>query len=125
MKGFLAVDADGKTVRGLTFYEQGETPGLGGEVEADWWKTLWSDPKFPKKIYDPDGNVAIQVIKGRAEKTDPYAIDGLSGATITSRGVTNIVRFWFGPEGFKPFLDGRAGAYANRTSSPQSNEEAE
>ncbi len=105
LKGFIAVDRDGQTIRGLTYYEQGETPGLGGEVEAEWWKSLWSSEEHPKKIYDDNGDVAIQVIKGAADKDNPYQVDGLSGATITSRGVTNMLQFWFGPQGFKPFLD--------------------
>ena len=105
LKGFIAIDRDGETIRGLTYYEHGETPGLGGEVDAAWWKAIWSSQEHPKKLYDDEGNVAIKVIKGSADKNNPFQVDGLSGATITSRGVTNMLHFWFGPRGFKPFLN--------------------
>lgn len=100
--GFLAVDADASTVKGITFYSHGETPGLGGEVDNPLWKALWPG----RKIYGPDGQVALRVIKGRAgpAAADPYSVDGLSGATITSNGVTKLVNFWLGEHGYKPFL---------------------
>lgn len=105
LKGFIAVKNDMNTIAGLTYYEHQETPGLGGEVDAPWWKQLWRDPDNPKKIFDSDGNVEIHLVKGAAEPNDEYAIDGLSGATITSRGVTNMLKFWMGPDGFGPFIE--------------------
>ena len=101
--GYLALDDDGNTVRGITYYDHGETPGLGGEVDNPRWKGLWPG----RKIYDDSGDVEIEVIKGQAgpASSDPYQVDGLSGATITSRGVSNMFDFWFGPDGFKPYLD--------------------
>ncbi|MCH2183443.1 MAG: Na(+)-translocating NADH-quinone reductase subunit C [Mariniblastus sp.] len=104
LKGFIAVKNDLNTIAGLTYYEHLETPGLGGEVDAPWWKQLWRDPDNPKKIFDSDGNVEIHLVKGAAEPNDEYAVDGLSGATITSRGVTNMLKFWMGPDGFGPFI---------------------
>jgi len=103
MYGFLALDKDLKTVRGLTFYQHGETPGLGGEIDNPRWKALWQG----RAVYDASGEPAIQVIRGRAGTAteDPHRIDGLSGATITGRGVMNTVNFWLGPEGFGPYLD--------------------
>lgn len=103
MRGFFALDADGSTIRGLTYYEQGETPGLGGEVENPLWKSLWPG----RRAFDEQGNVKIEVIKGHAGPvdSDPYHVDGLSGATITSRGVTSMLHFWLGENGFKPFLE--------------------
>jgi Na+-transporting NADH:ubiquinone oxidoreductase subunit C len=102
MLGYLALDADGNTIRGLTYYEQGETPGLGGEVDNPRWKALWPG----RKIYGTDGKVDISVIKGKAgpPDQDPYKVDGLSGATITSRGVQSMLHFWMGNEGYEPFL---------------------
>ena len=102
MKGFLALDADGTTVRGLTYYEQAETPGLGGEVENPRWKQLWQG----RKAFGDDGAVKIAVIKGPAgnPESDPHHVDGLSGATITSRGVTNMLQYWLGDKGFGPYL---------------------
>ncbi len=100
--GYLAISSDTTTIRGITYYSHKETPGLGGEVDNPVWKSLWPD----RKIYDADWNVAIRVIKGAADSpaNDPYHVDGLSGATITSRGVTNMLKFWLGDQGFGPYL---------------------
>ena len=98
--GFMALQADTNTVVGLGFYEHGETPGLGGEVDNPKWKSLW----VGKEIYAADGSVAIQVIKGHAEKGSKHKVDGLSGATLTSRGVDNLIKFWMGENGYGPFL---------------------
>ena len=100
--GYLALSSDGNTVRGITFYQHLETPGLGGEVDNPRWKALWPG----RKVYDDKGKPALAVIKGRAgdPKTDPYRVDGLSGATITSNGVSNTIKFWFGEHGFGPYL---------------------
>ncbi len=100
--GFLALEEDLNTVVGITFYEQKETAGLGGEVDNPKWKALWQG----KEIYD-NGEVALQVIKGVVEPGAHHAehkIDGLSGATLTSVGVQNLVRYWLGDEGFGPVL---------------------
>ncbi len=101
--GFLALGRDATTVRGITFYQHGETPGLGGEVDNPTWKALWPG----RKAYDDNREPALEVIKGQAgpATSDPYKVDGLSGATITSRGVSNMLDFWLGENGFKPFLD--------------------
>ena len=98
--GFIALDADGNTVKGITFYEHAETPGLGGEVDNVRWKEGWKD----KKVFDGTGNVAIRVVKGKADTTDEHGIDGLSGATLTSNGVTYTMEFWMGDDAFGPFL---------------------
>lgn len=102
MKGFLALDADGRTIRGLTYYEQAETPGLGGEVDNPRWKARWKG----RLAYDENWKPVIEVIKGPAGSPEetPYAVDGLSGATLTSRGVTNMLQFWLGDNGYAPFL---------------------
>ena len=100
--GFFAIEGDLRTVRGLTFYEHKETPGLGGEVDNPRWKAAWPG----RLAFDETLTPVIGVVKGRAGSVadDPHAVDGLSGATLTSRGVTNLVRFWLGPEGFGPYL---------------------
>lgn len=100
LKGFIAVENDFQTIAGLTYYEHGETPGLGGEVDNKNWKAKW----VGKLLFDENEEVGIEVIKGIADADDKYAIDGLSGATITSRGVTNMLKFWLGPDGFGPFI---------------------
>jgi Na+-transporting NADH:ubiquinone oxidoreductase subunit C len=99
--GFLSVGADGQQVRGLTFYEHAETPGLGGEVDNPLWKQQWPG----RVLFDAQGQPAAGVAKGVVDKkSDKYMVDGLSGATITSRGVSNLVRYWISDQGFGPFL---------------------
>ncbi len=100
--GYLAVKPDGREVVGLQFYEHAETPGLGGEVDNPNWRAQWPG----KFLLDTDGVLRIEVVKGAAA-TGPdgdYQVDGLAGATLTSRGVNNLVRFWAGEDGFGPFL---------------------
>ena len=104
MYGFVALDRDLTTVKGFTFYEHGETPGLGGEVDNPSWKASW----VGKNIYNATGNLKIEVIK---EKVNPdnkdaiYQVDGLSGATLTTRGINNLVRFWLSADGYGPFIE--------------------
>lgn len=101
--GFVALESDGNTVAGLGFYEHAETPGLGGEVDNPRWKSLWPG----KQVYR-DGVAAIALIKGSVDPASanaPWEIDGLAGATLTARGVTNLVQFWLGENGFEPFLN--------------------
>ena len=101
--GFIALQSDGNTVAGLGFYEHAETPGLGGEVDNPRWKGTWPG----KQVYR-DGEVAIALIKGSVDPGSadaPWQVDGLAGATLTARGVTNLVQFWLGKNGFEPFLN--------------------
>jgi len=101
--GYLVLEGDASTVVGLAYYDQKETPGLGGEVDNPKWKALWPG----KKVYDEAGRVAIHVVKGSVTAGDPQAahkVDGLSGSTLTSNGVTNMLHFWLGEDGFGPFL---------------------
>lgn len=100
--GFLAVGRDGNTIQGITYYQHGETPGLGGEVDNPNWKSLWPG----RRIYDESGEPAIHVVKGVAAppQSAPYEVDGLTGATITSNGITAMLEFWLGPAGFQAYL---------------------
>jgi Na+-transporting NADH:ubiquinone oxidoreductase subunit C len=100
--GFLALERDLDTIAGLTFYQHGETPGLGGEVDNPRWKALWPG----RELYNDRGEPVIDVIKGQAGTPEkaPHKVDGLSGATITSRGVGELIRFWAGGSGFGPYL---------------------
>lgn len=101
--GFIALENDANTVAGLGFYEHGETPGLGGEVDNPRWKAVWPG----KQVYK-DGDVAVGLIKGAVDSSSdnaPWQVDGLAGATLTSRGITNLVQFWLGENGFEPFLN--------------------
>jgi Na+-transporting NADH:ubiquinone oxidoreductase subunit C len=101
--GFVALDRDLSTIHGLSFYENRETPGLGGEVDNPKWKAQWPG----RKAFDASGKVRIALVKGGvgSPASDPYKVDALSGATITSNGVTRMLHFWLGKDGFGPFLE--------------------
>ncbi len=102
MYGFISLEADLETVSGITFYEHGETAGLGGEIDNPKWKAIW-----PGKSIYADGEVALKVIKGAVNPNSAdarYQIDGLSGATLTSKGVENMVAYWLGDQAFGPIL---------------------
>jgi Na+-transporting NADH:ubiquinone oxidoreductase subunit C len=111
--GFIAVDADGQTIRGITFYEHGETPGLGGEVDNPVWKAVWTGKSafaasdIAAASFDHLPTPTVKVAKGEVTANTPQAefkVDGLSGATITSNGVTSFVRYWLGPDAFGSYL---------------------
>ncbi len=131
LHGFLALEKDGDTVYGLQFYEHRETPGLGGEIDNPKWRRLWHGKRLGEGVSDPDpapdptsaagllsaaapkpdggaGYPRLAVIKGRVAADDPdaaYKVDGLTGATLTTRGVSNMIHFWMGREGYRPFLE--------------------
>lgn len=101
LMGYIAVDASFKQIEGLTFYSHKETPGLGGEVDNPKWKKLWEG----RMLFSEDGQVAKDyVVKGSPDESNRNAVAGLSGATITSKGVSNLVRYWMGEEGFGKFI---------------------
>jgi Na+-transporting NADH:ubiquinone oxidoreductase subunit C len=100
MYGFVALDADRRTIRGLTFYEHGETPGLGGEIDNPAWKAQWRG----KQAINEDYNIVVSVTKP-SRAVGVSQVDGISGATITSRGVENLLRYWLGPHAFGPYLE--------------------
>jgi Na+-transporting NADH:ubiquinone oxidoreductase subunit C len=104
MYAFVAIDKDLKTIDGVTFYEHGETPGLGGEIENPRWNEIWQG----KLAFDDNWNVKLHIIKGAvdpAREESKYQIDGLSGATITTRGVDNMMKYWLGENGYGTFLN--------------------
>ena len=101
--GFIALESDLQTVAGIGFYEHTETPGLGGEVDNPKWKASW----IGKSAYKNDALV-LEVIKGKVDKAREGAdsqIDGLAGATLTTKGVDNLIKYWLGEQGFKPFIE--------------------
>jgi len=103
MFGFLSLDPDGTTIRGLRFYEHAETPGLGDQIDKPDWRAQW----VGKQIFADGDQPRIEVIRGFVDQSSATAIhqvDGISGATLTGRGVTNLVRYWTGPHGFGPYL---------------------
>jgi len=118
MHGFLALESDGQTVIGLNLFDQAETPGLGGEVVNPKWKALWKGKKLYKiaaeegkeiiaKEHTEVGEPVLGLVKGSVDPSRPGAehqVDALAGATLTSNGVTNLVRYWMSSEGFAPYL---------------------
>jgi Na+-transporting NADH:ubiquinone oxidoreductase subunit C len=92
--GYLALESDAITIKGITFYKHGETPGLGGEIERDWFKNNF----IGKKIVNPDGGlVSIKVLKGKVKDKIPveeqyHYVDGISGATLTGDGLTKFLK---------------------------------
>lgn len=93
LHGFLAVNSTGQEVIGLAFYQHGETPGLGAEIEKRWF----CDNFVGKQLYKDNKLIGITVAKGKAKnhpqyKSMPnYIVDGISGATITSKGVEKML----------------------------------
>lgn len=96
MYAFLAIDPDGKTIRGINFYDHSETPGLGGEIQNPRWRSNFAG----KYAFDDQGQVAIRVRKSAGENE----VDALSGATITSDGVDRSLQFWLGQQAYGAFL---------------------
>lgn len=104
MSAFIALESDFNTVASINYFEHGETPGLGDEIEDADWQSIW----VGRKIYDEAGQPRLRVIRGRVNSGSPNAIheiDGMAGATLTGNGVSNTVAFWFGENGYGPFLE--------------------
>lgn len=98
--GFIALEENGNDIFGLQFYDHAETPGLGAEVDNPRWKVLWNG----KRLLDDAGELQISVSKTAPAAGKTHHIDALAGATLTTNGVHNLVRFWMGEAGFGPFL---------------------
>ena len=108
MYGFLALSPDFKIVLGMGFYAHGETPGLGGEITNPRWLASFKG----KSAFDDNMEPKLQVIKGQVDARDDsakYQIDGLSGATLTTKGVDKLIKFWLSDEGYLPFVKSRMG----------------
>ncbi|MEE8479544.1 MAG: NADH:ubiquinone reductase (Na(+)-transporting) subunit C [Candidatus Neomarinimicrobiota bacterium] len=101
--GYIALEPDANTVKGITFYQHGETPGLGGELEKEWFTSNYKG----KHIFNEEGElVSIQIIKGQVNKNDINAIhqvDGISGSTLTGNGMNKFIANDLNI--YKPFLD--------------------
>ena len=101
--GYLALEGDGNTVIGLGFYEHAETPGLGDQVDKQVWLEQWPG----KEVYDDNGEPAVKLVKGGVNPSAPdaeHSVDGFAGATLTARGVENLMNYWLGQGGFKTYL---------------------
>jgi Na+-transporting NADH:ubiquinone oxidoreductase subunit C len=101
MYAYVALDGRGERVKGITFYSHAETPGLGAEIDNPRWRESW----VGKRLFGDDGAVRFDIAKGApADAAADFHVDALSGATLTSNGVENMVRFWLGEQGFGPYL---------------------
>ncbi len=103
LSGYLALEGDAKTVVALTIADQAETPGIGTKILDPAWSGLWKG----KTAFAPDGTVRLHVASGKVDPASPdarHAVDGITGATRTTQGVTNMLRYWLGDHGFGPYL---------------------
>lgn len=98
LHGYVALEEDLNTIAGLTFYEHEETPGLGAGIAKSKWQALWTG----KRVFDAGGAVALTVAQGSGQ--GPHQVDGITGATRTSMGVSQLLRYWLGPHGFGSML---------------------
>ena len=87
--GYIALEEDLNTVYGASFGHKGETPGLGAEIETEEFQKQFEG----KKIFDESGNfVSVHLIKGGAAPEDLHGVDAVSGGTITSTGVSEMLQ---------------------------------
>jgi Na+-transporting NADH:ubiquinone oxidoreductase subunit C len=101
MYAYVALDGRGERIKGVTFYSHAETPGLGAEIENPRWRAGW----VGKRLTGDDGTVRFDIAKGGAAAgAADFHVDAISGATLTSNGVENMVHYWLGEQGFGPFL---------------------
>jgi Na+-transporting NADH:ubiquinone oxidoreductase subunit C len=108
MYGLLILENDLNTVAGVGFYQHGETPGLGGEIDNPNWQKTW----VGKKVFDESGVPAFDIVKSKNPSLEQHQVDSLSGATLTSKGVAQAVQFWLSEKGFKTFLKNYANGEA-------------
>jgi Na+-transporting NADH:ubiquinone oxidoreductase subunit C len=91
IRGYLALKSDMNTIQGITFYDHGETPGLGGEIEKEWFQDQFQG----KKILEAGKLTGLEIVKGKVADRYPdgnsHAVDGISGATRTSKGVERFL----------------------------------
>lgn len=111
--GFLTLEGDLNTVKGISWYSHKETPGLGARIEEPKWRAQWEGIH----AYDENGEVATGVTKAGQSKDN--WVDGISGATLTSVGVRNLIQFWLGDRGYKPFLDNLRGGTPTNNANAQ------
>lgn len=90
--GYLALEKDVNTIKGVTFYKHGETPGLGGEISEPWFMNNYKG----KKIFDNNGELtSVTIMKGSVDNNDPksvHQVDGISGSTLTCKGVNDFIK---------------------------------
>jgi Na+-transporting NADH:ubiquinone oxidoreductase subunit C len=85
--GYLALQSDLESIAGISFYKHIETPGLGAEIEKPWFQNQFKG----KKLYD-EGEPTDFAIKKPGAELDEHSVDGISGATLTGKGVQAFIR---------------------------------
>ncbi|CAI9389405.1 MULTISPECIES: NADH:ubiquinone reductase (Na(+)-transporting) subunit C [Citrobacter] len=100
MHAFLSLGLDGRTVNNLYYYQQRETPFLGARVKDENWRQQWPG----KKVADDNGTPVLKIVQEKSGKNDEYTVDGISGATLTSKGVEKSINYWISEQGYGPFL---------------------
>lgn len=88
INGFIALEPDKNTIKGISFYDHGETPGLGGEIEKDFFASRF----VGKKIFKDGELVSITIAKSRLLEQSEHAVDGLSGASLTTGAINRFLR---------------------------------
>jgi Na+-transporting NADH:ubiquinone oxidoreductase subunit C len=104
IRGFIALQNDLNTIAAISFYEQAETAGLGDQILRPDWQAQWQG----RKLFDNQGTLRFRTGPGIIKPDSPAAahqVDSLSGATVTADAVTQIITYWFGPNGYRLFLD--------------------
>ncbi len=87
--GYISLQEDMSTIYGAIFSHAKETPGLGAEINTDWYQSQY----LGKKIFDETGNfTSVRVVKGGADPSDPHAVDAISGGTITSVALQEMMK---------------------------------
>ncbi len=98
--GYLVLENDANTIAAIKFYEHGETPGIGDRIDESFWLVQWRG----KLVYENNAP-AIRVVKSRTPTTLPHEVDAIAGATLTSLGISRLLQYWLGKNGFQPYLD--------------------
>ena len=92
MMGYFAISNDKNSSLGIVFYSHAETPGLGGEVDKEWFQEQFEEDKN-KKIFDEFGNLkSIKINKNKNTQGKKHEVDGITGATVTSDGLTKFLK---------------------------------
>ncbi len=102
--GYIALESDLNTIAAATFYEQAETAGIGDRIADPDWLAGWRG----RSLYANDGSYRFRISGGPVDPgsaTAAFEVDGISGATVTTGGVSRLVQYWFGPNGYEPLLE--------------------
>ena len=102
--GYIALENDLNTIGAATFYEQAETAGLGDRITDPDWLATWQG----RALFGSGGRFQFRVAPGPVDPDSAaaaYEVDAISGASVTGTSVTQLVQYWFGPNGYEPFLE--------------------